>query len=304
MKRRPILRVLPMVGVIIAMAGFILAPATPAAASHGPRDLTVTKAGTGTGTVTGIAQGTTTSVPVGGINCGLACAGGTATYTGVPGLPVDSPDVLLTATPAANSSFAGWTHTGGVPPLEGPGCSDLTGSCLLELNSFPDATAYTATFNLVGGLPFPNGVSSLQVSKLGAGSGTVTSTNIGGINCGPDCSEVYNWGTGLTLAATPNAGSSFGGWNVSGGAANVIQNGSQISLNLNWPYWDGTWPWNWNNGTWSTLVTATFNSVATVAPAAASTFTHLHQHGGRATGRVHHGVYHAKKHVHTHTHAL
>ncbi len=53
--------------------------------------------------------------------------------------------------------------------------------------------------------------STLSIQKSGSGSGTVTS-NPAGINCGSDCSEPYTSGTIVTLAATPDAGSTFAGW--------------------------------------------------------------------------------------------
>lgn len=54
----------------------------------------------------------------------------------------------------------------------------------------------------------------LTVSKIGTGQGTVTS-NPAGINCGSDCSENYVNGTSVSLSATPNATSIFGGWSGS-----------------------------------------------------------------------------------------
>jgi len=135
--------------------------------------LSVSKAGTGSGTVT--------SNPT-GINCGPTCsasfAGGTV--------------ITLTAVPAAGSTFTGWSGD--------PDCSD--GSVTLNAS-----TNCTATFNTSGvGGPF-----TLSVSKAGTGSGTVTS-NPTGINCGPTCSASFAGGTVITLTAVPAAGSTFTGW--------------------------------------------------------------------------------------------
>jgi uncharacterized repeat protein (TIGR02543 family) len=52
---------------------------------------------------------------------------------------------------------------------------------------------------------------TLQVSRAGGGSGTVSSAP-GGITCGGACSAPYDSGTTVTLTATPDAGSSFLGW--------------------------------------------------------------------------------------------
>jgi uncharacterized protein (DUF2141 family) len=135
--------------------------------------LAVTKPGTGSGTVT--------SSPA-GIDCGSDCSEpynqGTA--------------VTLSASPAPGSTFAGWSGS----------CSG-TGNCTVSMDSNKTATA---TFNLL-----PQQQYTLALSKLGTGSGTVTSSP-GGINCGSDCSEAYNQGTGVTLSATPAAGSTFAGW--------------------------------------------------------------------------------------------
>jgi PKD repeat protein/subtilisin family serine protease len=80
--------------------------------------LIVNKSGSGTGTVT--------SVPA-GISCGAACQ---AAYT-------QGTSITLTATPDANSTFAGWS---------GGGCSG-TGTCNVTMPAI--ATTVTATFNLI-----------------------------------------------------------------------------------------------------------------------------------------------------------
>ena len=134
------------------------------------RTLTVAKAGTGVGTVT--------SSPA-GINCGPACSASFVTGTAV----------RLTATPAAGSTFTGWS-----------GACSGTGACNLTMNA---NRAVTATFALI--------TRTLTVTKAGTGTGTVTSSPTG-INCGATCQASFNNGTSVTLTATPAAGSTFTGW--------------------------------------------------------------------------------------------
>lgn len=55
-----------------------------------------------------------------------------------------------------------------------------------------------------------NGGWTLTVARAGSGSGTVTSTPTG-ISCGADCSEPFA-GVTVTLAATSDTASAFGGW--------------------------------------------------------------------------------------------
>ncbi len=52
----------------------------------------------------------------------------------------------------------------------------------------------------------------LTITRSGTGVGKVTS-NLAGINCGNDCSEIYQLGQSVTLMATPALGSAFAGWN-------------------------------------------------------------------------------------------
>lgn len=134
--------------------------------------LTVMKGGNGSGTVTSNPSG---------INCGSTCA---ASYS-------FGQTVTLTAAPSAGSSFGGWS---------GGGCSG-SGTCVVPISA---ATTVTATFTLTQHV--------LTVSKgPGTGTGTVIS-NPGGINCGADCSEVYNYGTSVALTAVPAADSAFARW--------------------------------------------------------------------------------------------
>ena len=137
-------------------------------------DLTLSKSGTGAGTIT--------SSPA-GIDCGADCSE----------TLVDGSSVTLTATPAAGSSFTGWT---------GAGCSG-TLTCTVTMSEARSVTAqFTADL-------------LLSVTKSGSGAGTVTSSPAG-INCGATCSTTVASGTSVTLTATPATGSSFAGWNGSG----------------------------------------------------------------------------------------
>ena len=52
---------------------------------------------------------------------------------------------------------------------------------------------------------------ALTVGRAGAGTGGVTSAPAG-IDCGADCSEIYDSGTVVTLTATAGANSAFTGW--------------------------------------------------------------------------------------------
>lgn len=51
----------------------------------------------------------------------------------------------------------------------------------------------------------------LSISKAGAGEGTVTS-DPAGIDCGPDCEEIYEHGTNVVLTAAAGANSVLAGW--------------------------------------------------------------------------------------------
>lgn len=52
---------------------------------------------------------------------------------------------------------------------------------------------------------------TLTASKVGTGSGTITSSPAG-INCGSTCVGTFNTGDSVTLTAAPTTGSSFTGW--------------------------------------------------------------------------------------------
>ena len=138
------------------------------------KTLTISKAGTGFGTVT--------SSPA-GINCGSDCAESYLLGT----------SVTLTASASTGSAFVGWSGD----------CSGAAPTCALTMDT---DKSVTATFNAL-----PGEERILTISKAGTGTGTVTS-NPAGINCGSDCTESYLLGTSVTLTASAGAGSTFADW--------------------------------------------------------------------------------------------
>ncbi|MGB2683237.1 MAG: hypothetical protein WBE39_18240, partial [Candidatus Competibacter sp.] len=137
--------------------------------------LTVTKAGSGAGTVA--------SNPA-GINCGSACSYGFAGGT----------NVILTATPASGSVFAGWS-----------GACTGTGTCTVPMSA---AKTVKATFNKT-----QTNSNTYSFKVVLSGSGTVTSSPAG-INCGTVCSAAFPMGTKVTLKAVPATGYMFAGSNI------------------------------------------------------------------------------------------
>jgi len=154
--------------------------------------LTVSKAGTGSGTVTS---------GDGRITCGATCS---ASYT-------SGTVVTLTATPAFGSIFTGWS-----------GCDAVSGTtCSVTMNGTRSATA---SFTLQ--------TFTLSVTNTGLlSSGTVTSSD-GRINCGATCSAAYASGSTVVLTATPTGFLSiFTGWDgcdtVSGTTCSVTMSSAR-----------------------------------------------------------------------------
>ncbi len=140
------------------------------------RNLTITPAGTGTGTVT--------SSPT-GISCGTTCVFNFSNTVGT---------VTLTAAADPSSTFTSWSG----------GCTGTSITCTVTMNA---AKTVTATFALKS--------YALTVTRPGTGTGTVTSSPTG-INCGATCSANFNWGTVVTLTAAAATGSTFTGWSGGG----------------------------------------------------------------------------------------
>jgi hypothetical protein len=112
-------------------------------------------------------------------------------------------EVMLSAAPdEPGSSFGGW----------GGDCAAASGTtCTLVVDSNKNATA---TFNAV--------YSDVLATFAGDGSGRVSFSPFGA-DCTETCSRSYRRGTEVMISATPNTGSTFGGWggDCSGGTCQL-----------------------------------------------------------------------------------
>ncbi|MEP6959306.1 MAG: FG-GAP repeat protein, partial [Nitrospirota bacterium] len=131
--------------------------------------------------------------------------------------------ISISPTPNSASNFTSWTN--GTGSGLRANCNNAPGACTFTLT---DHTSITANFNLP----------TLHVVLAGTGVGTVTSTNVAGINCGASCTATYNKGTPVTLAASTGGG--FSGWSGGGcsGTGTCV-----VTVNAD-----------------STVITATFNA--------------------------------------------
>lgn len=138
--------------------------------------LTVSRAGSGGGTVRGYNPGS-------GIDCGTSCSASFAAGASIP----------IQASPDGDSVFTGWAGTGC------NSCPWTSNICAVTMDSNKSCTAYFEP------------ASVLVVQKDGNGRGRVTSTDAV-IDCGDVCYGYYPRTATVTLTATPEAGSVFIGW--------------------------------------------------------------------------------------------
>lgn len=142
------------------------------AAAAATATVTVSKSGSGSGLVT--------SSPA-GFNCGTACS---ATLTA-------GSAITLYAQPDHDARFDGWSG-----PCFG------TGACTFTVSG---------DTNVVAMFTYAPSTYALAVSLAGTGKGVVKSTP-SGIDCGSQCSAVFNLGTAVTLTPVADSSSVFGGW--------------------------------------------------------------------------------------------
>jgi hypothetical protein len=215
------------------------------------RNLTVSRAGNGSGTVTsnpgGIACGPSCTAPFAdGTVVTLTVAAGTfSTFTGWSGACTGTEACVVTLDGAktVTATFTlqtfplsvGKTGNGSGTVASSPTGIACGGTCsavinagtVVTLTALPDASASftgwsgasTGTGACVVVMDGAKAVTAtftlqtfpLTVNKTGIGSGTVASSP-GGITCGGTCSANFTVGSVVTLTATADAGSSFAGW--------------------------------------------------------------------------------------------
>ena len=171
-------------GAAIAAALFAVVLAVSCTSEIVQYVLSLTGAGTGSGTLTIAPNGASCS-----ITAGVAADDCSELFD-------ENTLVTLTATPGGRSTFGGWN-----------GACLGTGTCEVMIGG---AEAVTATFELI--------TYGLAVAGAGTGTGRVTSA-LPGISCtieggmaSSDCTESYVVDSLVTLAAIPDPGSTFDGW--------------------------------------------------------------------------------------------
>ena len=181
-------------GTVVALTaapatGYILGGWTGACTGTGACSVTMTQARTVgatftiqryTLTVTPPTNGTITGA---GIACGTGGADCTETY--------DSGTVVpLTATPSTGYSLSGWT-----------GACTGTGTSVCSV-TMTQARTVGATFT----------IQRFTLTVTPPTNGTIAGTGIACGTGGSDCTETYDYGTGVVLTAAAGTGYDFGGW--------------------------------------------------------------------------------------------
>ena len=161
--------------------------------------LSVTKSGTGSGTIA--------SSP-GGINCGATCS---ANYKA-------GNIVALTVMPSTGSIFTGWSGS----------CSGVSTTCVVNMDANKTAAA---SFTLNSYM--------LTVNSSCGGTITSSPAGINCVDGSGTCSSMFSYGDSVTLSATPATGAGFAGWTgeCSGtGTCAILMDGKKtIGANFTFP---------------------------------------------------------------------
>jgi len=144
------------------------------------RLITLSKSGTGTGSVTSSPSG---------LICAADCGIASSSFA-------SNTSVTLVAQAASGSTFVGWS-----------GACNGTGNCTIPADT--SSANMTASFNTT-----VSGTRTVSLSKSGTGTGSVTSSPAG-LSCAADCANAstsFASNTAVTLVAQAASGSTFSGW--------------------------------------------------------------------------------------------
>jgi len=154
-----------------------------------------------------------------------------ATPTFSPGGGTYTGSVTVTISDATSGATIHYTTDGSTPTTSSavyPGA--LTFTQTTTLRAMAAASGMTNSGVASATYTIQQQKFTLTVNKTDLGSGTVTSSP-SGINCGSTCSATYVSGTTVTLTATPDLLSGFGGWSgcdsVSGNTCTVNMNSAR-----------------------------------------------------------------------------
>lgn len=149
--------------------------------------------------------------------------------------PPVTKDITGQVTWASDATQVVTVTTGGLLAPGGGACGNAVVSATVQTNQNGSRTAHgaivTGMMNANVTCPGSSGSSTLTVSFTGRGAGTVTSSP-SGLACANSCTGSFTTGTTVSLTATANIGSIFGGWlgcdTASGPVCNVILNANRV----------------------------------------------------------------------------
>src|SRR6266581_1323805 len=154
-----------------------------------------------------------------------------ATPTFSPGGGTYTGSVTVSISDATSGATIHYTTDGSTPTTSSPIYGGaLTFTQTTTLKAMAAASGMTNSAVASATYTIQQQSFTLSVNKTDLGSGTVTSSPAG-INCGSNCSASYVSGTSVTLTATPDLFSGFGGWSgcdsVSGNTCTVDMNSAR-----------------------------------------------------------------------------
>jgi len=136
----------------------------------------------------------------------------TITFGSAPIVFVGGSGTVSATGGASNNPVIFTSQTTGICTVSGNTITGIApGSCTVAANQTGD-THYSSAQQVIQNITISGeNQYPIVITKLGSGSGTVTSSPAG-IICGDDCFENYPSDTIVTLTATPTNGTSFSGW--------------------------------------------------------------------------------------------